>query len=211
MNIHILINILIKPFRKKKMALFLEIFNPQPTDKILDVGGTIFNWKLINYKNDVVLLNLSEPEQSVDGEMKNISYVRGDALSLAYEDNSFDICFSNSVIEHVGDFKDQQLFAKEISRVGKKLWLQTPARSFFFEPHYLTPFIHWLPKNFQKKIMKNFTLRGLITRPSKNQVEDFVNDIRLLTFKEIKNLFPGCLIKKERFLFMTKAYYVIRR
>lgn len=211
MNIHILINILIKPFRRKRMTLFLKMFNPQPTEKILDVGGTIFNWKLINYKNDLVILNLSEPEQAVDGKMNNISYVKGDALSLEYEENAFDICFSNSVIEHVGDFKDQQLFAKEISRVGKKLWLQTPARSFFFEPHYLTPFIHWFPKNFQKKIMRNFTLRGLITRPSKNEVNDFVNDIRLLTFKEIKNLFPGCLIKKERFLFMTKAYYVIRR
>ena len=199
-----------KPFRKRRMANFLNILDPQPTDKILDIGGTSFNWNLIENKFDVVLLNTKNPELTKENQMSNYSYVKGDATDLHYDDNSFDICFSNSVIEHVGSFKDQQLFAKEISRVGKRIWLQTPAKSFFFDPHYFTPFIHWFPKGFQRKIARYFTIWGLFAKPSKQRVNGFIDFIRMLTYKELKGLFPDCIIKKERFLFMTKAYLVIK-
>jgi 2-polyprenyl-3-methyl-5-hydroxy-6-metoxy-1,4-benzoquinol methylase len=58
---------------------------------------------------------------------------------------SFDIVFSNSVIEHVGDAESQQQFAHEIARVGRAYWVQTPNRRFPVEPHLLTPFLHFLP------------------------------------------------------------------
>ena len=37
----------------------------------------------------------------------------------AYEDKQFDLVFSNSVIEHVGDLEGQRQRAHEIMRVGK--------------------------------------------------------------------------------------------
>jgi hypothetical protein len=52
MNIHRVYNIVIRPFRKKRMARFLKIIDPQPTERILDVGGTAYNWDLIGYKNE---------------------------------------------------------------------------------------------------------------------------------------------------------------
>ena len=54
-------------------------------------------------------------------------------------------CYSNSVIEHLHEFDQQKRFADEVRRVGRKLWVQTPARGFFVEPHLITPFIHYLP------------------------------------------------------------------
>jgi len=71
---------------------------------------------------------------------------------LNYSDNEFDICFSNSVIELVGSFEDQRKFANEIRRVGRKLWVQTPARSFFFEPHYLYAIYLLFLQKYSKEI-----------------------------------------------------------
>ena len=98
MNIHRILNVVIKPFRKKRMTKFLKVIDPQPSEKILDVGGTIFNWKLIDYNNDVVLLNLSAPKNADTELPSNISFVVGDGTALQYDDKEFAICFSNSVI-----------------------------------------------------------------------------------------------------------------
>ena len=36
------------------------------------------------------------------------------------------------------------------------------------------------------------------------------SDIRLLTYREMKQLFPDCLILKERVLGLTKSYVAVR-
>lgn len=208
MNIHKILGILIKPFRKNRMLKFLNIMNPQPTDTILDVGGTAFNWELVDYKNKVVLLNLTKEDDQ--GRADNFSFVIGDGTALEYADNEFDIVFSNSVIEHVGSFEKQQAYGREVMRVGKRIWIQTPAKSFFFEPHLITPFVHWLPKELQKKLLRNFSVWGWITRPDQQYINDFVDQTRLVSFEEVKEIFPGCQILRERFLFMTKAFIVIK-
>jgi ubiquinone/menaquinone biosynthesis C-methylase UbiE len=210
MNINQFINIIVKPFRQKRMARFLTTIEPQPTDKILDVGGTDFNWNLIDYKHDVVLLNIHEPENKGREVPSNFSFTIGDGTDLKYADGEFDICFSNSVIEHVGSLEKQQKFAREICRVGKKIWIQTPAKSFFFEPHFITPFIHWFPKESQKKLARYFTLWGWIARPSQEYIDEFVDQTRLMTYEELKNIFPDCTILKEKFLFATKSYLIIK-
>lgn len=210
MNINEFIDVLIKPFRKARMARFLQTIDPQPSGKILDIGGTVFNWNLIDYKNDVVLLNIHEPENKGQQVPSNFSFVIGDGTHLKYADREFDICFSNSVIEHVGSPENQQKFAREICRVGKKIWVQTPAKSFFFEPHFITPFIHWLPKGTQKKIARYFTVWGWIAKPSQEYIDEFVDQTRLMTYEELKDIFPGCIIQKEKFLFFTKSYLIFR-
>jgi hypothetical protein len=192
------------------MARFVQTIAPQSSDKILDVGGTIFNWNLIDYKNDVVILNILEPDNTGAQIPGNFSFVTGDGTALKYADREFDICFSNSVIEHVGSLENQQRFAREMCRVGKKIWIQTPARSFFFEPHFLTPFIHWLPKDYQKKIARYFTVWGWIARPSQDYIDNFVDETRLMTYEELQEIFPDCIIQKEKFLFLTKSYLIIK-
>ena len=210
MNIHTIFNIILPPFRRRRMREFVKTFAPTSKTNILDVGGSSLNWKLIDIKSQITLLNLSLP-QNIESEPDCFKFVIGNGLDLKYADSEFDICYSNSVIEHVGSFENQHKFASEVRRVGKKIWTQTPARSFFFEPHLLTPFIHFLPKNIQQKLLRNFTIWGLLTRPDKDKVEQFLAEIRLLSYDEMKTLFPDCEIRKEKFLFFTKAFVAVRK
>ena len=206
MNIHKILSVIIKPFRLRRMNNFMARMAPAPGEVILDIGGSEYNWDIIDYSGAVTLLNIREPKQ------KNLkyNYVIGDATNLSYEDNEFPIVYSNSVIEHLSTYENQEKFANEMRRTGITLWCQTPAKGFFIEPHYITPFVHFLPKKAQRKLLRNFSVWGLITRPSLEAVNDMVDELRLLTYDEMKQLFPDCEIIKERFLFMTKSYIAVR-
>jgi hypothetical protein len=115
-----------------------------------------------------------------------------------------------TVIEHVGTPDAQRAFAEELRRVGRQLWVQTPARSFFFEPHLLAPFIHFLPLSWQRRLVRNFTLWGWITRPSQASVDRMLGELRLLDFVTFRTLFPDCEIRRERFLGVTKVFVAVR-
>jgi hypothetical protein len=187
------------------MAGFLSTFSPGPDQRILDVGF----WKGSGLTSDITLLNIHPiPTEGIE---PNMHAALGDGTKLEYKDKVFDIIFSNSVIEHLSTFENQARFANECMRVGKWLWIQTPAKTFFVEPHLLTPFIHLLPRSWQRKLLRNFTVWGWLTRPSTEQIDHMLEEIRLLTLAEMQSLFPGCEIWKERFLGFTKSYIAVRR
>jgi len=123
----------------------MDTFHATTETRILDVGGDAFNWDLIKRKSKITILNLSKPKEMLSSH-ENYDFVVGDSTALLYEDNSFDIAYSNSVIEHLHTYERHKLFASELNRVSKKLWVQTPARSFFIEPHLITPFVHYFQK-----------------------------------------------------------------
>ena len=118
--------------------------------------------------------------------------------------------FSNSVIEHVGSREKQTLFAREIARVGRRYWVQTPAYEFFIEPHYIAPFIHWLSDDYKRRLARYFTPWGLITKPTARQIQERIEEIRLLTEGDMKALFPASKIHYEGFLGMCKSYSAYR-
>ena len=127
-------------------------------------------------------------------------------------DKSYDIGFSNSVIEHVGSWERQRQFASELRRVARDLWVQTPAYECPLEPHFMAPFIHYFPRPAQKKMARWCTLWGWIERPSREQINFMVETTRLLRKSEMKQLFPDCEILTERLLWIIpKSYIAIRR
>lgn len=211
MDIQKLYGVILPFFRRRRMAHFAKIFCPNANTQILDIGGYSSNWNLIGCRSKITLLNLDFESTHTSLAPPNFSFVKGDGTNLFYPDNSFDIVYSNSVIEHLYSYDKQLKFANEARRVSKNLWIQTPAKFFFVEPHLITPFIHFFPKQLQKRLIKNFSIWGLVTRPSQEQVDNFLNEVRLLTYKEMKDLFPDCEIYKEKFLFFTKSYIAIRK
>ena len=111
----------------------------------------------------------------------------------------------------MGNYARQQAFASEARRVGRALWIQTPAREFFIEPHLLTPFIHFLPRSLQARLLRHCTVWGLMTKPTPDQVTGFLDEVRLLSYREMRELFPDCEIHREKFLWFTKSYVAVRR
>ena len=72
------------------------------------MGGTVKFWEDMDINAKISLLNIN-----VDCNIKNFNYIQADACDMhMIPDKSFDIAFSISVIEHVGDLEKQKLFAK---------------------------------------------------------------------------------------------------
>ena len=125
-------------------------------------------------------------------------------------DRSYDIGFSNSVIEHVGTWRRQQEFAAEIRRVSDALWVQTPAYACPIEPHYMAPLIHYLPRPSSGTFSAGLR-RGDGSRPKQDYVDFMVGTTRLLKKSEMRRLFPDCRILTERMLWIfPKSYIAVR-
>lgn len=202
-----------KFWRTKRFNLFKDKINPKMTDRLLDVGGYPTTWTVNEpVVGGIDLLNIYDIEwDTKEAPDHHITMLIGDGCSLEIPDKSYDVAFSNSVIEHVESWERQCSFASEIRRVGKAIWVQTPARECPIEPHYLALFVHWLPKELQRKIIKNGTLWGWITRPSKKEIDESVDGIRLISKEEMRQLFPDCEIHTEKLLGIFPKSYVAYR
>ncbi len=198
-------------FRKKRFSHFKDLIEKKVKMKelkfpirVLDIGGLESYWKNMEddwIKNlDITILNLELPTQP-----KEYKHLAGDATNLVgFQDKHFDLVFSNSVIEHLFNFDNQKKMAKEIIRVGKFYYVQTPNKFFFIEPHYLLPFFQFLPKNFQFFILTKLPLSRL-KRWSHKAARDYVDEIRLLSPGEMKKLFEHSKIYFEKFLGLRKS------
>ncbi len=81
------------------------------------------------------------------------SLVKMQKEAYIYPDGSFDLVFSNSVID-VGDLHAQRQFANKMLRVGKRVYCQTLNRWFPVEPCLIAVFIHWLPFSIARKVVR---------------------------------------------------------
>jgi hypothetical protein len=204
MNMHQLYTFFLRYFRTRRMRQFAEAFKLRPETRVLDVGGTPYNWSLLPFQPRLTILNITAPP-----DRSGADYLVADGRQLPFRDGEFDIVYNNSVIEHLGDYASQRRFAAECRRVGRSYYVQTPNRNFFFEPHYIAPFIHWLPKAIRRRLVRYATLRGWMTRPSQAQVDALVAEIRLLNERELRELFPDATIWRERFAGLTKSLMAV--
>src|SRR5687767_14553261 len=112
------VNSLSHAMRYKRFEYFLELIKKLPSPiSILDIGGTQQYWEKMGLDLPgitITLLNLSEQKIY----LPNFISVVGDATNLSeYPDKSFDIVFSNSVIEHLFTKANQEKMAFEVMRV----------------------------------------------------------------------------------------------
>lgn len=213
-SIHRLYGSIFKIWRAKRFQLFIETLKPSLRDRLVDVGGFPKFW--ISHPpivHSIHSINLDKfPWDGSSHPEHRIETFAGNGCRLDIPDASYDIAFSNSVIEHVGAWEAQVAFAGEVRRVGNALWVQTPAYACPIEPHYLAPFVHWLPKEFRRRIIRRFTPWGWLSRPSKETVDQMIDTTRLLNLREMKTLFPDCEILTERLLWIfPKSYIAVRQ
>lgn len=118
-------------------------------------------------------------------------------LQQAFPDRSFDLVYSNAVIEHVGEWADQRLMAAEVMRVGRSWFIATPNRWFPFESHARMPFIGWLPHKMMQRSARVLSY----DHAARRYRSGVIKNIRLLTGGEMKLSFPGTLIVRLRTTF----------
>jgi len=197
--------------RRRRMQSLLRQFPVTTSTKILDVGGVPGFWKDVPQQPFLVLLNMARTGDELAG---STHAVIGDARTLPFADRSFDLVVSNSVIEHVGDRASQAQFAGEVVRVGRSYWVQTPNRWFPVEQHLYTPFVHWLPRSWQRVLVPRFTVWSAVMQVSGERrrfyLEHYLADIRLLGADDLRRLFPEATVVRERLLGCTKSLIVFR-
>jgi 2-polyprenyl-3-methyl-5-hydroxy-6-metoxy-1,4-benzoquinol methylase len=134
-----------------------------------------------------------------------IHAVQGDATDLReFEKGSFDLVFSNSVIEHLYTLEQQQKMALEILRVGKSYFIQTPNVYFPIEAHYALPFAQYYTNGFLYFILTK-TKFSRLKKWNSAEASQYIAEIRLLNAQEMKALFPGASLLKEKVLGLTKS------
>jgi SAM-dependent methyltransferase len=192
----------VRAWRERRYRLFMELCDVQPDETILDVGAGVGGaLERFNHTNPIVALEL-EPERTGWLEGSNVRVVQGDGTKMEYADREFPLVYSNSVIEHVPK-ELQAAFAKEVRRVGERYFVQTPNRWFPIEPHYQTPFFHFLPVRVRKLLNRHFTLGW--------RERGHWEDVNLLTARQLRRLFPDAEIHRERLFGLTKSLMAVRR
>src|SRR3990172_6164144 len=185
--------------RRKRFKLFLDIIKdiPKPVN-ILDAGGTESFWKMMKLTDPgdvkVTIINIENAVTT----LPNFSYIKADARSLTmFSNNQFDIVFSNSVIEHVGGYDDQQKMAQEIMRVGKRYFVQTPNYYFPFEPHFMFPLFQFLPYGVKIFLLTKFNLGWFKKCNTKYEANALLKSVKLMRKKDLKKIFPLAKIYTE--------------
>lgn len=197
--------------RRRRFELFLSLLRKlEGHVRILDIGGTQQFWDLMLGDNSgdirVTLLNVEEQPVS---SSRFVSAV-GDARYLPqYRPRSFDVVFSNSVIEHVGGFEDQRRMANEVQRLARRYFVQTPNKCFPLEPHFLVPWFQYLPISTRAWLVNHFDVGWYKRIPDGAAARAEVESIQLLTRRRFSSLFPGARIHEEKVAGLTKSFVAI--
>jgi len=208
-DVHAVYRLFGRLFRRRRMRRLARTLAPGPDTCVLDVGGTPDIWR--HFEGPLPHLTFVNPLPCREsGARGGGACVRGDGTRLCFRDGAFDLVFSNSVVEHLGSLERQRRFAEEARRVGRRLWIQTPARGFPVEPHLVAPFLHWLPRAWQRRLIRPLSVWGWLARPSPERVDAFLDEVRLLSAKEMRALFPDCEIRTTRVLGLPKDYIAVR-
>jgi len=172
---------------------------------VLDVGGRPDYWENVGYENirKIHLLNIDENEIDRGTLSELFTSEIGDARQMErFGDKSIDLAHANSVIEHVGAWPDMMAMASEMRRVGLSGWVQTPAWEFPIEPHFRMPFLHWFSAPIRRVALKASKDYGALDVATRRYHVDRIN---LLSYAEVKSLFPQTNIYIEKLVF-TKSY-----
>lgn len=196
--------------RRQRFQILLKMLGESPGSiHILDIGGRTNYWDMmltnlnLTTEPHITLLNIEAHSVS----RSNMTAMVGDGRAMPqFANHQFDIVFSNSTIEHVGDFTDQQRMANEVRRVGCRFYIQTPNRYFPVEPHFVFPFFQFLPIAWRVWLIQHFNLGWSSRIPDHQQAFAEVTGIRLLSRLELVQLFPEATVFEEKFYSLVKSF-----
>jgi hypothetical protein len=197
--------------RQMKFDLFWSQINPAPGSSMLNIGAAPAILGKEHYGTES---DLEQPEQDkrfaslrivgCNLALKDMRAYRekysgrgwhgivADACRMPFPDKSFDVVFSNAVIEHV-PMESQSVMANEIMRVGRSWFITTPNYWYPMELHRRIPLFQFLPKALQDAYDHRF-------QPLYEG--DMVN---LLSASDMRKLFPGSKVVSQRVTFFPET------
>ena len=209
--------------RGRRAQLFVDRLQPMASDRIIDLGGGKGGYLagIIPYRGNVTIADVDPKVLKLAEDTYGFRTVCLDgSATFPIADQEYDVLFSSSVIEHITGPRDmifnitdsaaftasaraaQTSFAQEIRRISKRYFVQTPYKYFPIEPHSFLPFfLVLLPRRWQITLLE-FSGRHWI-----KQVQA---DFRLLTIKEMRELFPDAEIVLERYCGFVKSIVAIK-
>jgi hypothetical protein len=208
-DIHALAAPALTRFRRRRMKCFVDDFGVSSSTRVLDVGGNSFNWQFVDVRPRLTFVNIGADYFGHHLAATDRRVV-ADGCDLPFGDQTWDIVFCNSVIEHLGSPAKQQRLASEIERVGISYFVQTPNYWFPIEPHYLAPGVQFVPRPARGLAARWLTPWGWIERPSSAEARASADEIQLLTRSEMAALFPNGRIASERAFGLDKSLIAVR-
>jgi len=180
--------------REKKHRLFMHLLHPEANARILNVGITgtrigfreqLENWYPHPDRITGGGLSFEEVDDYRDS-FPSVTPIVFDGCALPFANQSFDIVYSNAVLEHLPGASAVERFTQEVQRVGKGWFISTPNFWYPIEPHYHVPFMQLLSQDSQRKLASS------LGKPT-------YDHLQLLSKRELRELFPtsnvvGCRV-----------------
>lgn len=198
--------------RAARWDLAREMFPDIERQHVVDLGGTVEWWRRAPLQPaSVTVINLFEPGES---DSERWVPVQGDAcdarrtLEAAGRTTSYDLVFSNSLIEHVGGHAQRAKLAEEVRSLAPRYWVQTPYRYFPVEPHWLFPMLQFLPMALRAPAARVWPLAH--SRPAdRASAMAEVQWTELIGIAELRAYFPDAHIEHERVAGLTKSIIAV--
>lgn len=203
-------------FRGRRYRLLLERFPALRDYVVCDLGGSKHFWWSVSddvRPRRVEILNIDEQGMDAAG-FAGVEFDAGsfhfevyDGRHIEREDDFFDLVLCNSVIEHVPPEQRPGL-AVEMQRVAPRVFVQTPAKAFPIDPHFVMPLVHWIPRPLGR-LLARVSIFRLLSGASLATTMRYFDGTQLLTRREMQRLFPDAAIHVERVLGLPKSYIAV--
>lgn len=176
---------------------------------VLDLGGTVDYWLRMPARPKSLHLINFVPRPDDCPDWIRVDMADACAIPDGMLDDRYDLVYSNSVIEHVGGHAKREAFAQQVVAAAPKHWIQTPYRYFPVEPHWVAPFMQFLPTKAAAKLGEVWPL--VHGRPS--SWEESVTaqlEVELLDITQMRHYYPDSEIAYERAFGLVKSLIAIQ-
>jgi 2-polyprenyl-3-methyl-5-hydroxy-6-metoxy-1,4-benzoquinol methylase len=138
--------------KAQKIQAILEYDKDLSKAKVLDIGtgsGHIAH-ELARAARKVVSVDLVDERK----EKKDYEFHLVKDEALPFDDASFDVVITNHVVEHTPDQKKHLSEVYRVLKPGGTIYLATPNKLWFKDPHYKLPFVSWLPRSMSTQYLR---------------------------------------------------------
>ncbi len=200
--------------RARRWQQTLDHFPDIESLHVVDLGGTVETWLRAPLRpRHVTVLNLTEPGETDEPWITPITGDACDAVTAlrgAGAATSFDLVYSNAVIEHVGGHASRARFGESVRDLAPRHWVQTPYRYFPVEPHWLFPGMQFLPVATRARIAQSWPLAHSRARTA-DEARSAVQWTELIGITELRSYFPDSEVLHEKVAGLTKSIVAVRQ